>query len=352
MTIELPAVARAGVPILGQPKPPPARPLRVHGWLGDEGGCAHYRIMLPLSHLPLDRWLATADRQIDLDWWNRHDIVIGQRVSKPGTSNTWQRICADPTTFAIYELDDDLLNVDRSNPVHGYFSRPDIRAMLETNIAAANRVIVSTAELADTIRPINPDVVVVPNTIDATVLDLPRPDQADAMVTVGWAGSDTHAADWREAAPHVARLVADDPAVRVAFAGACYPPGIPRDRVSWSPWQPDITRHYRHVAMTFDIGLAPLAHTPFNAAKSHIKALEYAAAGIPVIASAEPPYEQFVRHGETGFLVRQPHEWSVHLRKLVGDRDLRTAMGDAARVHAASWTIQQHIGLWEEALTP
>lgn len=41
----------------------------------------------------------------------------------------------------------------------------------------------------------------------------------------------------------------------------------------------------------FDVGLVPLAHTYINRGKSAIKGLEYAATGIPYIASVHPEYE-------------------------------------------------------------
>jgi glycosyltransferase involved in cell wall biosynthesis len=102
-------------------------------------------------------------------------------------------------------------------------------------------------------------------------------------------------------------------------------------------------------AIDFDIGLAPLIPSMFNRSKSHIKALEYAALGIPVIASDEPPYRDFVIDGVTGFLVRREHEWGQRLRDLVNDDAMRESMGVKAREHAAQFSIEKGWRLWEQA---
>jgi glycosyltransferase involved in cell wall biosynthesis len=87
----------------------------------------------------------------------------------------------------------------------------------------------------------------------------------------------------------------------------------------------------------------------FNRSKSHIKALEYAALGIPVIASDEAPYRDFVVDGVTGFLVRHDHEWALRLRDLVNDAAMRESMGAKAREHARQFSIKEGWKLWEQA---
>lgn len=101
-------------------------------------------------------------------------------------------------------------------------------------------------------------------------------------------------------------------------------------------------------SIDFDIGLAPLEDTIFTRSKSYIKALEYSALGIPVIASDVGPYREFVDDGVTGFLVRRESEWIDRIRLLVEDADLRERMGAAAREKARKHTIQAGWGQWEQ----
>jgi len=99
----------------------------------------------------------------------------------------------------------------------------------------------------------------------------------------------------------------------------------------------------------FDIGIVPLVETKFAVVKSHSKALEYAALGIPVIASDVAPYRNLVIDGVTGFLVRKEHEWLGRLRDLINDDTMREEMGVKARELASQWTIQKGWPEWERA---
>jgi len=80
-----------------------------------------------------------------------------------------------------------------------------------------------------------------------------------------------------------------------------------------------------------------------------VKCLEYGARGIPVIASDIEPYNSFVLHGVTGFLVRQDHEWLKYLEELAGDEGLRRSMGAKAKEAARAWTIDAGWTRWAEA---
>lgn len=62
----------------------------------------------------------------------------------------------------------------------------------------------------------------------------------------------------------------------------------------------------------FDIGIVPLNDVPFNHAKSWIKGLEYAAAGIPFVAFRTREYEAL----DAGLLASTPDEWVAALDAL------------------------------------
>lgn len=65
-------------------------------------------------------------------------------------------------------------------------------------------------------------------------------------------------------------------------------------------------------------------------------ALEGAACGVPVVASAAGGLREVVVDGETGYLMRDrdPRTWASALRVLVSDPALRAQLGRVARVHA------------------
>lgn len=65
----------------------------------------------------------------------------------------------------------------------------------------------------------------------------------------------------------------------------------------------------------FDVGIVPLSTAPFNEAKSYIKGLEYAAAGIPFVATGTQEYLRLAEEG-IGVAVKKQKQWLPELRKL------------------------------------
>jgi len=66
----------------------------------------------------------------------------------------------------------------------------------------------------------------------------------------------------------------------------------------------------------FDIGVVPLNDIPFNRAKSFIKGVEYAASGIPFVASALPEYEYLSSMG-VGRIAKCDADWIGHFDELM-----------------------------------
>lgn len=322
---------------------------RVYGWLGDHTGCGYYRIRLPLDTLPDDRWDVSYSTILPDTWRDDADVIIGQRVCKPGPSQLWREICRHRRVTAVYEVDDDLLNIDHTSDIAwSLYSQPEMRENLKRNAAAADLVTVTTEPLAAVMREYNPNVVVVPNYIPAFLLGVERPHDG-LPVVVGYTSSATHDMDYATVHNQLRRFLGRHPNTLVHFIGSSYA-GLPPNRVLWTQFITPVPTYLRFL-INLDIGIAPLRPHLFNRSKSHIKALEYAAVGVPAVVSAEPPYETFVRHGETGVLVRRDHEWASLLGQLAMDETLRTNMGQKARAHAAAWTIEGNIGRWEAALT-
>lgn len=75
----------------------------------------------------------------------------------------------------------------------------------------------------------------------------------------------------------------------------------------------------------FDIGLMPIADTPFNRAKCGGKAIEYMACGVPVVAS--PVGENATVVGNAGLLAQTTEEWLHAIKTILFDDALRKEMG-------------------------
>ena len=65
--------------------------------------------------------------------------------------------------------------------------------------------------------------------------------------------------------------------------------------------------------------------------KSGLKALQYMAVGLPVVATAIGANYRIIENGETGFLVKTKEEWIEQLLLLMNDPVLRKNIGQTAR---------------------
>lgn len=324
---------------------------RIFGWAADEGGCRYYRMTLPLNTLRANGY-DTHHHTVKPAAHNTWDVMVGQRVANPGPSVTWQKLAHAGRLKLVYEVDDDLFNVDASSTqAHAFFGGPAVRERMAQNMAVADCVTVSTEPLAERMRAYNPNVHVCPNYVPGWLLDHTPPQRQDGVVTIGWGGSATHSMDFGEVGPQLRRFMERHPRVEFHAVGTNYASWmrLPRERCRFTPWIPNVETFFR--TLDFHIAIAPLRPHVFNQSKSWIKALEAAALGIPIIASDLLPYQDFVEHGVTGFLVRRDHEWGKYLRALVEDEAMRLEMGKAAREKAADYTIEQNYTVWEKVLT-
>lgn len=307
----------------------------------DGTACGYYRIRLPFDLMKsngLDVQYARTGHEID-----GHPVVVAQRFGFPGFELAWLKLWREHKM--VWETDDDLWSVEPSNArAYQYFRQPTLMRAIEHCASTAHMITVSTEPLAEVMRQFNPNVHVLPNHIDGALLEVNRR-RADRL-TIGWAGGDSHKRDWQMVAPHVRRFLERNPDVDFHMIGQDYRHEA-KIRGRWTAWSTRLIEYYSKI--DFDIGIAPLVPSKFNRSKSAIKALEYSALGIPVIASDVAPYRAFILDGVTGFLVKHDHEWERRLRELTNDHDMREEMGRKAREHARGWSINEGWRLWESA---
>lgn len=329
----------------------------VFGWHAGFDGCGYYRIIKPLEVLQDEdpyQWMTSYDRILPSSWGD-FDVIIGQRICNGdgegnGPADIWvQKVCRDRSILSVYEVDDDLLNVESDNPAYDFFSDAATRQNIKACIASSDLVTVSTEPLREQLLKFNPNVRVLSNYVDEEVLSIPRPKPRKEIV-IGWCGSATHAQDFKTIGEELSIVMALNKNTRFVTIGADYSHGLPIDRVQKRPWISAPRKVYRSVSQ-FDIGIAPLKQNKFNESKSYIKVLEYAALGIPCVASNVGPYRDFVEHGVTGFLASKPGDWKHYISLLANDSDLRNTISAAARNKAVTFTIQENIDEWVNAYT-
>ncbi|AWJ85522.1 glycosyl transferase, group 1 (plasmid) [Azospirillum sp. TSH58] len=172
-----------------------------------------------------------------------------------------------------------------------------------------------------------------------TVVDLTRypaaPHQAGGLPAVGWIGSPITDHYLGLVEEPLRRMVMGNEA-RLCLVGATPAAlsGLPADRHEWR----EDTETSRIAA--FDIGIMPLADTPWERGKCGYKLIQYMACGKPVVASPVGVNRDIVEHGVNGFLAETPEEWTSALRRLANDPDLRRRLGVAGRAK-----VEQHYSL-------
>jgi glycosyltransferase involved in cell wall biosynthesis len=220
-------------------------------------------------------------------------------------------------------------------------------------------VTVSTEALVEEWAPRNRNVRVLPNFLHWPMWEgvEPQYDVVRERSRLGWMG----VSKWRMGDLDVLK-----PAVRVFldehpgwdFVAAGDPGvhdvlGVPDGRrVSFD--QVAFPRGLAEITASMDVGLVPLARRDpvevhFNDCKSCLKGMEYAACGVPCVASPSRPYrEGWFADGRGGRLADGPGEWLRALRELAADEGLRRRLGREAREKARTQSISDHAYLWEE----
>jgi glycosyltransferase involved in cell wall biosynthesis len=187
------------------------------------------------------------------------------------------------------------------------------------------------------------DVCVIDNYLPPEFLRI-RPEGRPGFI-IGWHAGREHCLDRdRLGIPQMlAEILERHPHVHIVSIGVDL--GIESDRYTRVVGVP-LGLLTNHLA-DFDIGIAPLVDNEFSRARSSVKVREYAAAGVPWLASAVGPYEG-LGENEGGRLVADG-EWLDAVEELIRSPLARARL----RRRGKRWTrqnlIDSNVDLWEDA---
>jgi glycosyltransferase involved in cell wall biosynthesis len=243
-----------------------------------------------------------------------------------------------------YDNDDDFMSVPKQSPSyrelggtkgHVAFAQSVKMARMASVCTTTNDLLAQKYRQADVAR-----VEVIGNYLSPT-LDRPR-NRHDGVV-IGWVAALDHRADAAQIkiAEALERLVQRHPQVRVQCIGVDL--ALP-ERYRHDAWVPYHELPGRIAG--FDIAIAPLADIPFNHARSDIKLKEYAASGVPWLASPVGPYLG-LGEDQGGRLVPDDG-WFEALEQLVTSGRQRRRLARKARKWAAGEMVDAVADRWEQ----
>lgn len=332
-------------------------------------GCAWYRCYLPMKSMQKDMYqsgmgfpgfsdehgfgILIPDNKAIHGW----DIVVLKLIMLERVVEQVEKAVAKGQKIVV-DLDDHMEGLEKSNLAY-HMTSPEKNAKNNREhyfkiIENATALTTSTPFLQEFYQKKHPNkpVYLVRNGIDVDRWK-PRKDYSGYLPTFGWVG----ATPWRSGDLeilnpffgefikqqnckfHHSGSIVNAPSVSQKI-------GIDHNIYSSEPMQP--INNYPKMFRKIDVGIVPLTNVDFNKAKSFIKGLEYAAAGIPFIASPLPEYEYLAEKG-VGRIARNQEEWLFHAEELLSPKVRKEESKKNREIVAKDFSMEQRGKDWEEA---
>ena len=299
------------------------------------------------QHAALSQGLANLRRAADAD------VVVLHRGLFP--FGPWQRPSFERALYranprVIYDYYDSIWERHRHANTHarGRLARwLNPADKIEQSIAGAAAITASNTYLADFARPLHDDVTVLPMLLEAAPY-VPRRHAPADVVTLGWMGGPWNIERLKAIAPALQRAAAEVPIrVRVVCSKSIEIPGIDVECLD-HPWS--FESELRDL-QSLDVGLLPLFDNPSDRGKSPLKLLQYAAAGLPIVASPVAVDQMVFRPGTEALFARSEDEWVRAIVDLASDSSRRASMGAAARAALEEhYTFEAHASRFHDLL--
>lgn len=343
--------------------------MKVLALAADAGGCGFYRMRAPAEEaalLGVDIEVldginadATKDKDGFVTVHEVHtdaDLIISQRPLDNSMGAVLKQARRQGIA-TIVELDDDFGSVHEDNIAYKYMHlKASGNHFIEDACKYADHVTVSTPQLLKYAR--HGRASVLRNCVPQSIFDTVDAKSSNPYPRFGWTGSvQTHPNDLQETKGALADILTKhNLPFNVVGDGERVHRNLKLNKgteVYATGWV-ELNAYYQYIKTFVDIGIVPLELTPFNQAKSALKGLEYAALGIPFVASPTREYERMEAYG-IGKTAKTPGEWRKHIQRMIDRPEETERIGReyrdrieaefTYRVNAPQW-----IEAWEKAI--
>jgi glycosyltransferase involved in cell wall biosynthesis len=333
-----------------------------------KSGCYKWRGAIPAKYLRQRGHSVQVFADRPLEQHSAPDVVVFYRAHYIEAVKLvdW---CRKHSIRVVFDTDDALDLVPPENLHHAELQPrlPVYKFLLEE----ADLVTTTTNTLADYLRNWNPNVSVIPNSVDPEEWN-PMPRGGD--VRVGWSGSPTHFADLVLALDAIRDLQKKNPFTFV-LQGICTESSLEElhqvllakwgrailqapigrvltrlmDKLSgikyeFHPGVPVAEHASTLCRLALNVGIAPLADTPFNRNKSCVKYYEYAMSGAVTVASHVLPYST-----EVPITAKNKRESWTHRLEHVLSADRSALLREQQDWVLTHRNIETTVELWEQA---
>ena len=281
-----------------------------------------------------------------------YDLLFLYREAFPIGPPVIERLLARPGRPPIVYDFDDAVFLPNTSAANRFLSGLKYPHKIDTIVSKSTIVVAGNQYLAEYARRHNSRVTVIPTVVD-TDLFVPRraARAAGDPLVVGWIGTPTTARYLQAIAPVLARVHREH-SFRLRVAGAGRPIACDGVSVANLAWE---LRDEVALFTTCDIGVYPMSDDEWARGKCGLKAIQFMACGVPVVASAVGVNTEIIEDGVNGFLAASEGEWIDKLTRLAADPALRRRLGEAGRAtieerYSLSGSAPRMAAVWREAL--
>lgn len=319
--------------------------MKIAAFTSERFGSSHYRVFDPLRELVRrgHEGLLTLESIELTPAVASCDVAYLHRYQDAGTQRALRRLRAAGLPV-VWDHDDNIAAAPerRRGALQAQEASSGIAAMaqLADVVTTTNELLAEQYRAAGATR-----VHIVPNYLPEHFSKLRRTTTSGAL-RIGWIAWADHQRDWNELGlRHTARrLLAEHADLWIESVG---PIDLGIDHKRYIRTGPVAFSQLAAKMAAFDVGLAVISDTPFNRGRSDIKVKEYAALGVPWLASAAGPY---LGLGERqGGLLVADDGWDAALRRIVTDGRLRKKLARRGEKWARGHRLADNVGAWERA---
>jgi glycosyltransferase involved in cell wall biosynthesis len=257
------------------------------------------------------------------------DVLIIHRSSSYTTYEMLKKLRKNSSCTSIFDYDDALFHTR----LPGRISYTHLSGMMMT----CDAVTAGSHYLKEYACRLNSKTHLLPTGVDTELFHPKNKGRDRHQTTIGWLGSgDSYQLRYLKILKRPLDLISRrydiklriisgfSQAVKSEFRNREYEVDFGFDR--WVPIQ-----EAAEATNEFDIGVMPLTDSPWERGKCSMKALEYMACGLPVVASPVGENNFVITNGFNGFLASSESEWVDYLERLISDKELMTKMGASGR---------------------